>query len=173
MLPLPLTAMLEPLPLIGLATPTPPLLRLPSIQSAPTHFEYSQQWVESEEAKARRERAVMVAERLSADVDSDEQLLYEWMTRHRYLQHDQYAHVFKSVVSRAGRGVTGKHAYFDDIRVESERERTGDDSTDVDETRVEGAEGTKESSEREAGSCCCLPLPILLSPICGICFGRR
>jgi len=102
MLPLPLIAMLAPLPLVGLACATPPLLHAPPLSAAmPIRTAYSRQWVESEEAKARRERRVLTEERLSDEEDSDEHLLYDWMTRHRYSQHNQYAHVFNDGAARA------------------------------------------------------------------------
>ena len=160
-LPLSLIVMLEALPLVGLATPTPPLLRSPSAQPTSLDLEYSQQWVEGEEAKARRDRSVMTAERVSDEVDSDEQLLYEWMARHRNVQHEQYAHVFKRDVYRAGVSKSGRQAYFDDVREMLESQRRSLMASETAERGEELSWQTRRSTERaeyasEEGGCCCL-----------------
>ena len=115
-------ALLEHLPsLVGLAAPLAALLippRPPTASSSSRAVECSRQWMEGAEARARRERSVMTAERLTAVADSDEQLLFEWMTRHRSLQHEQHAHTFRSRDHR-------KH-YFDRLRRELTRRRLGE-----------------------------------------------
>ena len=170
-----LTALLEPLPLVGLAIPGPPLLRSASSPRVVDN-EYSQQWMESEEAMGRRERSVMVADRLTSVVESDEQLLYEWMTRHRQSQQQQFAHVFKPLVQRTPSVLIGKQAYFDDVRAELEkRARSGirSDNDDMWELGREEAVGRKrpESEERKAETRRGV-FSSLLHYVCGSCCGR-
>ena len=167
MLPLPHIALLHTLPLIGFAAPTPPRILSPPFQPAFTlNFHYSRQWVESVEARGRRERSVLIAERLSEEVDSDEQLLYEWMTRHRPLssQQDKYAHVFNSEVSRA--------AYFNDVRVELGMPRRRE-TMSVDSGRERDMENGEMRSRRESDDdrCCFPPFSWLCDCLCYGCAG--
>ena len=152
-LPLPLIALLEPLPLISLATPNPPQLSSsPSVDSARPYFSYSRQWSESEEARARREQSVITAERLSDEVDSDEQLLFEWMARHRSQQDEQYAHVFNSRVSGRSNITSGKQAFFDDVRIELDSQRRSELTSTTEE------KSQHSEDERRCWDLCCMPL---------------
>ena len=175
-LPLRLLAMLSPLRLAALALPTSPALVFAPVPPAGPRVEYSRQWAEADDARARRERSVMTRERLSEEADGDEQLLFDWMTRHRHPQQHTYPHVFHSDVLRAGVPVSGRQAFFDDVCLANQRQNEPMVAMSVDAGQGGGRRADRREQRSTADNsyddgevvdaCYCQPVLSMFSKLC-------